>query len=220
MARYRDYSYEQAKLIPISFQQQILPGTFEHTSTISSTNNLISRYLKRATATTRLAPRLTSSDSAEDHSVCLFARDGLEPRDRKALPREHSLHRARRGQPAALTTIADFVSTSAEEMERAIRYLIACHRELDRAQGDSSLIEREHKQLKTLRERVNKIKCSLENNDDKRGKSGQPKKSNVTDNEGAKMKSAHGVIQGYDGVAAVDAKAPSHCGRRGLGRGE
>jgi Transposase domain (DUF772) len=31
MARYRDYSYEQAKLIPISFQQQNLPGTFEHT---------------------------------------------------------------------------------------------------------------------------------------------------------------------------------------------
>jgi len=31
-------------------------------------------------------------------------------------------------------------------------------------------------------------------------------KSNLTDNESAKMKSAHGVIQGYDGVAAVDAK--------------
>jgi hypothetical protein len=31
MARYKDYSYEQAKLIPISFQQQILPGSFEYT---------------------------------------------------------------------------------------------------------------------------------------------------------------------------------------------
>jgi hypothetical protein len=31
MARYKDYSYEQAKLIPMSFQQQILPGTFEYT---------------------------------------------------------------------------------------------------------------------------------------------------------------------------------------------
>ncbi|MGH8726901.1 MAG: transposase [Burkholderiales bacterium] len=37
-------------------------------------------------------------------------------------------------------------------------------------------------------------------------KSGKPKKSNLTDNESAKMKSAHGVIQDYDGVAAVDAK--------------
>jgi hypothetical protein len=50
-------------------------------------------------------------------------------------------------------------------------------------EGDSSLIEREQKQLKTLRERVNKIKCWLENNDDKPGKSGKPKKSNLTDNE-------------------------------------
>lgn len=31
MARYKEYSYEQTKLIPLSFQHQILPGTFEYT---------------------------------------------------------------------------------------------------------------------------------------------------------------------------------------------
>src|SRR5215510_3334968 len=31
MARYKDYSYEQTKLIPIAFSQQILSGTFEYT---------------------------------------------------------------------------------------------------------------------------------------------------------------------------------------------
>ena len=31
MARYRDYSYEQTKLIRIAFSNQILPGTFEYT---------------------------------------------------------------------------------------------------------------------------------------------------------------------------------------------
>ena len=31
MARYKDYSYEQTKLLPISFHHQILPGTFEYT---------------------------------------------------------------------------------------------------------------------------------------------------------------------------------------------
>jgi hypothetical protein len=31
MARYKDYSYEQTKLIPVSYDRQILPGTFEHT---------------------------------------------------------------------------------------------------------------------------------------------------------------------------------------------
>jgi hypothetical protein len=29
MARYKPYSYEQTKLIPISYDRQILPGTFE-----------------------------------------------------------------------------------------------------------------------------------------------------------------------------------------------
>ncbi len=31
MARYKDYNYDQLKLLPISFSRQILPGTFEHT---------------------------------------------------------------------------------------------------------------------------------------------------------------------------------------------
>lgn len=31
MARYKDYCYEQGKMIPISFREQIVPGTFEHT---------------------------------------------------------------------------------------------------------------------------------------------------------------------------------------------
>ena len=31
MARYREYNYSQGKFIPIFFDKQILPGTFEHT---------------------------------------------------------------------------------------------------------------------------------------------------------------------------------------------
>jgi hypothetical protein len=31
MARYKEYCYEQTKLIPIAFSNQILPGTFEYT---------------------------------------------------------------------------------------------------------------------------------------------------------------------------------------------
>jgi hypothetical protein len=46
----------------------------------------------------------------------------------------------------------------------------------------------------------------LKDNNDKPGKLGTPVKSNITDNESAKMKTSHGVIQGYDGVAVVDDK--------------
>jgi hypothetical protein len=31
MPRFKPYSYEQTKMIPLSFERQILPGTFEHT---------------------------------------------------------------------------------------------------------------------------------------------------------------------------------------------
>jgi len=31
MARYKEYDYRQGKFLPISFEKQILPGTFEHT---------------------------------------------------------------------------------------------------------------------------------------------------------------------------------------------
>src|SRR3970282_689066 len=31
MARFKPYDYSQMKLIPVSFQEQILPGTFEYT---------------------------------------------------------------------------------------------------------------------------------------------------------------------------------------------
>lgn len=30
MARYKHYSYAQTKLIPVSFKEQILSGSFEH----------------------------------------------------------------------------------------------------------------------------------------------------------------------------------------------
>ena len=60
--------------------------------------------------------------------------------------------------------------------------------------------------METLRGKVKKIKAWLRDNEDKPGKSGKPLKSNITDNESAKMKTSHGVIQGYDGVAVVDGK--------------
>jgi hypothetical protein len=31
LAKYKDYSYEQTVLLPVSFSNQILPGTFEYT---------------------------------------------------------------------------------------------------------------------------------------------------------------------------------------------
>jgi hypothetical protein len=93
-----------------------------------------------------------------------------------------------------------------QKMEQAVRYLVEQHREMDCKAEADPVREREQKQIDTLREKVKKLKSWLKENQEKIGKSGKPRKSNLTDNESAKMKSSHGVIQGYDGVATVDSK--------------
>ena len=91
-----------------------------------------------------------------------------------------------------------------DKMEGAIRRILEKHREADHGQTDREVQAREEQYVATLRRRVKKLKQFLEINEDKPGKSGAPLKSNITDNESAKIKTSHGVIQGYDGVAMVD----------------
>jgi len=102
-------------------------------------------------------------------------------------------------------TRADFEKKAAK-LEKAISHIITTHREQDRNQTDQDIAAREAQYVETLRNRARKIREWLNDHDDKPGKTGKPKKSNITDNESAKMKTSHGVIQGYDGVTTVDGK--------------
>jgi transposase len=60
--------------------------------------------------------------------------------------------------------------------------------------------------LKRLRRHVERTRTWLANNEAKIGRQGKEIKSNITDNESAKMSSSHGVIQGYNVQAVVDGK--------------
>ena len=93
-----------------------------------------------------------------------------------------------------------------EKMEQAVRQIMKRHRETDVREKDKGIIEQEEKYVETMQKKVKKIKEWLKDNDDKPGKTGKPIKSNITDNESAKIKTSHGVIQGYNGVAVVDEK--------------
>jgi hypothetical protein len=93
-----------------------------------------------------------------------------------------------------------------QKMEKAIRQIVRRHREEDERETDRGVIEQEEQYIDTLKKKVKKIKAWLRDNEDRPGKSGKPLKSNITDNESAKMKTSHGVIQGYDGVAMIDGK--------------
>jgi len=257
MARYKDYSYEQTKLIPISFHHQILPGTFEYTLNYLIDNEVdLSLFEQRYRNDETGAP---AYDPAILLKIILYAysRGIISSRQIEQCCRQNIIFMALSADTHPhFTTIADFISSSGEQiielfrdvllicdemgmigremfavdgcklpsnaskewsgtkgelqkkqekMERAVRYLVEKHREMDVKAEADPVVEREQRQIETLREKVRKLKSWLRQNEEKQGKTG-PRKSNLTDNESAKMKSSHGVIQGYDGVAAVDSK--------------
>jgi len=77
---------------------------------------------------------------------------------------------------------------------------------VDTEKMDDKEKEREQNAIRNLNHKLNKINYWLDNHEDRIGLQNKPVKSNVTDNESAKMLSSHGVIQGYNGIATVDDK--------------
>ncbi len=103
-------------------------------------------------------------------------------------------------------TRADFERKKAK-LDKSIRVLLRKHRETDEGEGGTSgMREKETEAIERLRAKVKKIEKWLEKGEDKMGRGGRPKQSNLTDNESAKMPSSHGVVQGYNGLAVVDSK--------------
>lgn len=94
----------------------------------------------------------------------------------------------------------------ADKIERALHRIIMHHKAVDREKIEPEVVERDEAYKEKLRKSAAKIKDWLKNKDDRTGRGGKPVKSNITDNESAKMATSKGVIQGYVGVALVDKK--------------
>ncbi len=99
----------------------------------------------------------------------------------------------------------------AGKLEQAVHRMLQQHRQEDmRAAADGSVaIEsaRGAQKIERLRTQAAQLRAWLHAHPaDRAGHRGSVRKSNRTDNESAKMATAKGVIQGYTGVAAVDAK--------------
>ena len=259
MARYKPYDLTQMKLIPVSYADQILPGTFEHTlcRLVDEELNLsafdekfrndangapaydprvllkvvLFAYSKGITSSRRIARACRqnvvfmalSGDSQPHFStiaeficgnheavqelfrrillVCdemgligeeMFAVDGMK------LPSNAS--------KAWSGTRADF-QKKVEKLDGAIRHMLDTHQRLDASESEEPWVQREQQQIETLRKHLAKIERWLADHDtDRVGPSGKPVQSNLTDPDSAKMKTAKGVIQGYNAIAAVDAK--------------
>jgi transposase len=258
LARYREYSYDQARLLPVSLKNQIQPGTIEHTINYLVDHEIdLSVFDEQYKNDETGAPAI---DPAILLKIILFAYSrGIVSSRRIAQACEENvvfMALAADTRPH-FTTIADFISSmadkitsvfrdilavcyaegligkhmfavdgckissncakewsgtkeelrkKADKIEQSVRLLVRRHREVDRGSRDPDQGEKEKRAIKNLRKKAKKIRDWLEENEEKTGTQGKPIKSNITDNESAKMPSSHGVIQGYNGIAAVDDK--------------
>ena len=92
----------------------------------------------------------------------------------------------------------------AERLDKAAAKIIAAHREQDESKGEQSLDQRRQAQIDRIRKEAQAMREFVATSRPKRNSKGIELKSNVTDNESAKMATGKGVIQGYSAQAAVD----------------
>ena len=272
MARYMDTRNDHLKMIPVSFDQQILPGTFEYSLAWLIDNELDltafdNHYQNDETGRPAYDPKLLLKIVIYAYSKGITSSRRIE-----RLCRENITFMALSldSQPH-FTTLADFISRSPEEiadlftqivlmcdqlgligkemfaidgcklpsnaskewsgthveltkkrqkLDRAVRRILKKHKETDVSEQEPDIIEREQQQIKKLRAASRKIKRFLDENEERTGVSGKVVKSNITDNDSAKMKTSHGVIQGYTGVAAVDSKHQVVLNAEAFGQGQ
>lgn len=258
MAKYKPYTTKQGILAAVFLEDQLQPGTFEHTLNylINQEIDLTffdSRYRNDETGAPAYDPKILLK-------IILFAYSRGITSSRKIAQccKENLVFMALAANTHPhFTTIADFVATmdkeaimlfrevlltcdemgligkemfaidgcklpsnaakewsgtkadfqkKADKLEHAIGKMVDQHHQADNSNLDDTLQKREAKQVKTMQKHLAKIRKWLAVSEDKIGKSGKPIKSNVTDNESAKMKTSRGIIQGYNGVTTVDSK--------------
>ena len=264
MARYKHYSYDQSKLIPIKYSEQIISGTFEFAlSNIVDRMNM-SIFDNRFKNDEGGAP---AYDPAIMLKIVLFAysRGITSSRHIARACRENVIFMALSADSRPhFTTIASFISSLGNEiaplfanilaicaqegligknmfaidgckissncskewsgtkkdfekkkakLEKSVKFLLSKHREMDKAdnnddedKGSSGMRKKEEEAIEKLQAKIDKIDRWMSGNDDRKNHKGKIKKSNITDNESAKMVSSRGVIQGYNGIAASDSK--------------
>jgi transposase len=258
VAKYRAYSYDQTRLLPVSLKNQIQPGTIEHTINYLVDHEIdLSVFDEQYRNDETGAPAI---DPAILLKIILFAysRGIISSRRIARACEENVVFMALAADTRPhFTTIADFISSmadkitsvfrdilavcyaegligkhmfavdgckissncakewsgtkkelqkKAQKIEQSVRLLVRRHREVDRGKRDPDQEEKEKRAVKNLRKKAKKIREWLDENEEKTGTQGKPVKSNMTDNESAKMPRSHGVIQGYNGIAAVDEK--------------
>jgi transposase len=259
MAKYKRYDYSQTVLLPVSLEEQLMPGTLEfalHTlvETRMDMSRFAERYCNDETGRSAYDPKLLLK------VVLLgYARGMISSRKIERACRENVVFIALTcGHHPDHSTIAAFVSSMQEEIQPLFRDVLLVCDELGllggtefaldgcRVPGNASkkwsgtfavlqekkerlerrvaqLMEEQvvtdskednastdmpsrTKQVEQLQNQAARIARFLQDHEAKPGTQRKEVRSNITDNESAMMHSAHGMIQGYNAQALVDAK--------------
>lgn len=97
------------------------------------------------------------------------------------------------------------LARQAERMEAAVAAMLAAHQSRDDTNGFEET-EPDARRIARLARDAVRIRDFLATRKERRSAKGAIRKSNLTDNDSAKMATSKGVLQGYTGIAAVDAK--------------
>lgn len=115
------------------------------------------------------------------------------------------------------------LTNKCDKIQRQVRYLIEEQKKLDKYDTlEDDRRKRNEQAINTLNRAFDKYDKFLKTHSPRKGQGKRQKevKSNVTDNESAKMTTSKGTIQGYNGVATVDKKHQIIVDAQAFGHGQ
>ncbi len=258
MPRYKPVNLQQDAFVPICFDKQILPGTFEyalhhlfeHSVDLSAFDAqydndalgarayhpkvllkiVLFAYARGLIGSRRIEQACKqnvqfmalSGEAKPDHStIAAFisrSPDAIQTVFREVLlvcdqagliGREHfAIDGVKLPSNASkeLSGRIDELKAKVKKLDRAVERMLKAHHLEDARDAQGDLEVHAAKQIEKLSRQSAKIKAFLQDAQPKLGPNGKERKSNVTDNESAKMKTGKGVMQGYTAVAVTDDK--------------
>lgn len=258
MPRYKPVNLQQDAFVPIRFDKQILPGTFEyalhhlleHSVDLSAFDALYandelgarayhpkillkivlfayargligSRRIERACRENVQFMALSGEAKPDHATIAVFisrSPEAIQSVFREVLlvcdgagliGREHfAIDGVKLPSNASkdLSGRLDELQAKVQKLDRAIARMLQAHYLEDTQDAQGDLERHAAQQIEKLDRQSKKIKAFLKDARPRIGPSGNERKSNVTDNDSAKMKTGHGVIQGYTAVAVTDDK--------------
>lgn len=112
-----------------------------------------------------------------------------------------------------------------DKLKQQINRKLAEHQAIDSASADADALKRQQRlqrTIDTLNAAHDKVADFLDTAEPRMGNAKRPQevKSNITDNESAKMLTSKGTIQGYNGIASVDSKHQIIVDAEAIGEGQ